>query len=86
MSAEGNVKRNFVGKVVSNKSNKTIVVEVTRKVKHLIYEKYITKTKKFHAHDENNTCQLGDIVKIVEHKPISKLKTWMLDSIVEKAK
>jgi small subunit ribosomal protein S17 len=86
MSAQGNVKRSVVGKVVSNKSDKTIVVEVTRKVRHPVYEKYLTKSKKFHAHDESNSCSIGDTVKIVEHRPISKLKTWMLDLIVEKAK
>ncbi|MAZ38525.1 MAG: 30S ribosomal protein S17 [Legionellales bacterium] len=86
MSAEGKVKRSLTGTVVSNKGEKTVVVEVTRKVRHRIYKKYITKSKKFHAHDEANTCNIGDIVKIVESKPISKLKTWVLDTVIEKTK
>lgn len=85
MSAEGSIKRSIVGKVVSNKADKTIIVEVVRKVRHRFYKKYITKSKKFHAHDEANDCNIGDIVKIVESRPISKLKTWVLDSVIEKA-
>ena len=86
MSGQAKVSRTLTGKVVSNKSAKTVVVEVTRKVRDPIYKKYITKSKKFHAHDENNTCELGDIVRIAETRPISKLKTWVLDAVVEKAK
>lgn len=85
MSAVEKIKRSIVGKVVSNKADKTIVVEVSRKVRHPVYKKYITKSKKFHAHDEANSCNIGDIVKIVESRPISKLKTWALDSVIEKA-
>jgi len=86
MSSEGKAKRSLTGKVVSNKADKTIVVEVTRRVRHRIYKKYMTKSKKFHAHDESNTCNIGDTVKIIENRPISKLKTWVLDTVIEKAK
>lgn len=86
MSGQAKVRRTLTGKVVSNKADKTVVVEVTRKVRDPIYKKYITKSKKFHAHDEANTCGLGDVVRIAECRPISKLKTWQLDAIVEKAK
>jgi len=85
MSAVEKIKRSIVGKVVSNKADKTIVVEVSRKVRHPVYKKYITKSNKFHAHDEANSCNIGDVVKIVESRPISKLKTWVLDTIIEKA-
>ena len=64
------------GKVVSSKNNKTITVEVTRKVKHKLYKKIIKKAKKYHAHDEHNSYKVGDIVRIKESKPISKMKTW----------
>ena len=64
------------GKVTSAKNNKTIVVEVTRKFKHPFYGKVISRSKKYHAHDENNFFKVGDIVKIIESKPISKLKSW----------
>ena len=69
-------KRQLTGTVVSSNSNKTIVVKVTRRVKHKLYKKIISRSKKYHAHDENNSCQVGDIVSIIETKPISKLKTW----------
>ena len=69
-------KKVLKGTVVSAKSNKTIVVEVTRKFKHPFYEKVIKRTKKYHAHDENNKFKEGDIVEIVECAPISKNKTW----------
>ena len=70
-------KRILTGTVVSSSSNKTIIVKVTRRVKHKLYKKIISQSKKYHAHDENNTFKVGDIVKIIESKPISKLKTWM---------
>ena len=70
-------KRILTGTVVSSSSNKTIIVKVTRRVKHKLYKKIISQSKKYHAHDENNSFKVGDIVKIVESKPISKLKTWM---------
>ena len=71
-------KRLLSGKVISSKSNKTIVVEVTRRVKHKLYKKIIKKVKKYHAHDETNTYKIGDIVTIQESKPVSKMKTWIV--------
>ena len=70
-------KRILTGTVVSSNTNKTIVVKVTRRVQHKLYKKIISQSKKYHAHDENNSFKVGDIVKIIESKPISKLKTWM---------
>tara|TARA_B100001287_G_scaffold270936_1_gene270440 strand:- start:2024 stop:2269 length:246 start_codon:yes stop_codon:yes gene_type:complete len=69
-------KRILSGIVVSSNSNKSIVVKVTRRVKHKLYKKIISRSKKYHAHDENNQFKVGDIVSIIETKPISKLKTW----------
>ena len=69
-------KRLLSGTVVSSNSNKTIVVKVTRRVKHKLYKKIISRSKKYHAHDENNKYKVGDLVSIIESKPISKLKTW----------
>ena len=74
-------KRILKGKVVSNKGNKTIVDEVKRKFRHPFYGKVISRSKKYHAHDENNKFKQGDDVKIIESRPISKLKTWQ---VVEK--
>ena len=71
-------KKVLKGKVTSAKSNKTIVVEVTRKFKHPFYEKVISRSKKYHAHDEKNKFKEGDKVRIIESKPISKLKTWQV--------
>ena len=73
-------KRLLSGKVVSSANNKTIVVEVTRRVKHKLYKKIIKKVKKYHAHDETNAYKIGDIVTIQESKPISKMKTWIVNS------
>ena len=70
-------KRSLSGTVVSSNSNKTIVVKVVRRVKHKLYRKIISRSKKYHAHDEHNEFKTGDIVSIVESKPISKLKTWI---------
>ena len=81
---ENNV-RTITGKVVSDKMDKTITVLVERRVKHELYGKYITRSTKLHAHDENNDCNEGDTVAIVESRPMSKTKTWKLQSIVEKA-
>jgi len=78
-------KRLLNGKVISNK-DKTIVVEVTRKVKHNLYKKIIKRTKKYHAHDENNSYKIGDSVTIQESKPISKLKKWVVLSSLESSK
>ena len=69
-------KRILTGTVVSSNLNKTIVVKVTRRVQHKLYKKIISQSKKYHAHDENNSFKVGDIVKIIESKPISKLKSW----------
>jgi len=73
-------KRILSGVVVSSKSNKTITVDVTRRIKHKLYKKIIRQTKKYHAHDENNEFNVGDTVSIVESKPISKLKKWKVIS------
>lgn len=78
--------RTLTGKVLSNKMDKTIVVLVERLVKHPQYGKYVKKIKKFYAHDENNECGIGDTVKIIESRPISKKKTWMLSEVINKAK
>ncbi len=69
-------KRLLSGVVVSSNSNKTIVVKVTRRVRHKLYKKIISRSKKYHVHDENNSFKVGDAVSIIETKPISKLKTW----------
>ena len=74
-------KRLLSGVVVSSNSNKTIVVAVTRRVKHKLYKKIIKRTKKYHAHDENNSYKKGDTVTIQEAKPISKLKSWIAQEI-----
>ena len=73
-------KRILSGIVVSSSSNKTITVNVTRRIKHKLYKKIIRLTKKYHAHDENNQCKVGDTVSIIETKPISKLKKWKVIS------
>jgi len=73
-------KRILSGVVVSSNSNKTITVDVTRRIKHKLYKKIIRKTKKYHAHDENNEFNVGDTVSIIESKPISKLKKWKVIS------
>jgi len=75
-----------IGKVVSNKMQKTITVAVDRKVKHPIYGKFVNRTTKFKAHDEQNTAGIGDTVRIMETRPLSKDKRWRLLEIVEKAK
>ena len=78
-------KRILTGTVVSSKTNKTIVVKVTRRVQHKLYKKIISQSKRYHAHDENNSFKVGDIVKIIESKPISKLKSWtVVNDIQEK--
>jgi small subunit ribosomal protein S17 len=75
-----------IGSVVSNKMQKSIIVAIERRVAHPIYKKYFKKTTKLMAHDENNECGLGDVVKIMEIRPLSKRKKWRLVEIVEKAK
>lgn len=79
-------RRERVGRVVSDKMDKSITVAVDRQVKHPIYGKFITKTTKYMAHDESNEAKTGDIVHIMSTRPLSKRKTWRLVSIVEKAK
>lgn len=81
-----NLRKERQGIVSSNKMDKTITVAVKWKEKHPIYQKFVNKTKKYHAHDENNECQIGDFVKIMETRPLSKTKRWRLIQIVEKAK
>lgn len=85
MADQENNVRTITGKVVSDKMDKTITVLVERRVKHELYGKYITHSTKLHAHDENNDCNEGDTVAIIESRPMSKTKTWKLQSIVEKA-
>jgi small subunit ribosomal protein S17 len=79
-------KKTYVGKVVSDKMEKTIVVRVTNRKLHRLYKKYLTESKKVKAHDVNNDAGIGDIVRIEESRPISKDKTWRLVEIVERAK
>ena len=84
--AERNLRKTRIGVVTSNKMSKTITVAVERKVKHPIYGKFVKKTSKFHAHDDKNECSIGDTVKIMETRPLSKTKRWRLVEIVEKVK
>lgn len=77
--------RTATGKVVSDKMDKTITVLVERTEKHPLYGKFVRRSTKLHAHDENNECQIGDTVKVVETRPYSKSKTWKLVQVVEKA-
>ncbi len=80
MTAEKKCARTLTGKVISNKMDKTITVLIERRIKHPLYRKYLTRSSKLHAHDENNQCKEGDIVTIVETKPYSKTKAWKLQS------
>ncbi len=75
-----------IGKVVSDKMDKTIAVAIERRVKHPIYKKYFKKTKKYLAHDEQNTCSIGDVVRIMETRPLSARKRWRLVEVIERAK
>ncbi len=86
MSEERNLRKTRVGVVVSNKMDKTITVAVKWKEKHPIYGKFVNKTKKYHAHDEKNECNIGDTVKLMETRPLSKMKRWRLVEIIERAK
>lgn len=81
-----NLRKQRVGVVTSNKMDKTIAVSVERRVKHPIYSKTMKSTKKYLAHDETNTCAIGDTVRIMETRPLSKLKRWRLVEIIERAK
>ncbi len=84
--AERNLRKTRIGVVTSNKMEKTITVAVERKVKHPIYGKFVKKTTKFHAHDEKNECSIGDTVKIMETRPLSKTKRWRMVEVLEKVK
>ena len=81
-----NLRKERIGIVTSNKMEKSIVVSVARKEKHPMYGKFVLKTKKYVAHDEKNDCNIGDTVKIMETRPISKSKCWRLVEIIERAK
>lgn len=83
--AERALRKTRVGKVISNKMDKTIVVAIETSVKHPLYKKIVKRTYKLKAHDENNECAVGDKVKVMETRPISKDKRWRLVSIIEKA-
>lgn len=80
------LRKTRIGTVVSNKMSKSIIVSIERRVAHPLYKKYFKKTTKLMAHDEKNECSLGDVVKIMEIRPLSKRKKWRLVEIVEKAK
>ena len=81
-----NLRKERIGVVVSNKMEKSITIAVRTKAKHPIYGKFVNKTSKFTAHDEENTCNIGDTVRIMETRPLSKTKTWRLVEIIERAK
>lgn len=86
METTRNIRRERIGVVVSNSMEKSIVITVKQKIKHPIYGKFVNKTSKFMAHDEENTCNVGDTVKISETRPLSKSKRWRLVEIIERAK
>ena len=81
-----NLRKERTGVVTSNKMDKSITVAIKWKEKHPIYGKFVSKTKKYHAHDENNECNIGDTVKIMETRPLSKTKRWRLVQIIKRAK
>ena len=83
---ERNLRKERIGVVTSNKMEKSIIVSIERKVKHALYGKFLKKTSKFVAHDEGNSCNEGDTVKIMETRPLSKNKNWRLIEIIERAK
>jgi small subunit ribosomal protein S17 len=82
---EGEHKNEKVGEVVSTKMTKTIVVEVSRRVPHPLYKRIMGKRKKFYAHDEDGTAKMGDVVRIIECRPLSKLKRWRLGEVIRRA-
>ncbi len=86
MTEVRNLRKTRIGIVSSNKMDKTITVTVERKVKHAKYGKFLKQSKKFHAHDEKGECNIGDTVKIMETRPLSKTKRWRLVEILERAK
>ena len=81
-----NLRKERIGEVVSNSMEKSIVVAVKRKIKHPIYGKFVKRTTKFYAHDQENSCNVGDTVRIMETRPLSKTKCWRLVEIIERAK
>jgi small subunit ribosomal protein S17 len=83
--SENNLVRTLTGRVVSDKMNKSIVVLIERRVKHPMYGKYVSRSSKLKAHDENNECRIGDLVTIAESRPISKTKSWTLVKVEERA-
>lgn len=85
MAAAEKRKRTATGRVVSNKMDKTVTVLIERRVKHPVYGKYLTRSSKLYAHDEENVCQIGDLVTVAESRPISRSKTWTLVEVVEQA-
>jgi len=85
-AAESSVRRRLTGRVTSDKMDKTVTVLVERRIKHPLYGKYVARSKKYHAHDENNECQAGDTVLIEECRPLSKTKAWRVIKLVEKSR
>ena len=83
--SENNKKRQLIGIALENKMDKTAVIEIDRRFPHPVYNKYIVRTKKYYAHDQDNVCSKGDLVKIEEHKSTSKLKRWIVLNIEKKA-
>ena len=81
-----NIRKERIGVVTSNKMEKSVTVAVKWKEKHPIYGKFVNKTKKYHAHDEKNECNIGDTVRLMETRPLSKMKRWRVVEIVDKAK
>jgi small subunit ribosomal protein S17 len=82
---ESNKRKSFIGRVVSDKMDKTVVLAVTRRIAHSRYNKVVKRTTKYKAHDEKNECKVGDMVRVIETRPISKEKRWKVLEIVEKA-
>jgi len=85
MSEQSQANRTLQGRVVSDKMNKSITVQIERKVKHPLYGKYIRRSTKVHAHDENNECQIGDVVVVEQCRPLSKLKKWRFVKLVDRS-
>ena len=85
MSESSSIKRTLIGRVVSDKMEKTVTVLVERKVKHPMYGKVMVRSKKYHAHNEGNAAKAGDLVEIVETRPVSRTKTWAVTTVLEKA-
>ena len=85
MSESTSIKRTLIGRVVSDKMEKTVTVLIERRVKHPVYGKIVTKSKKYHAHNENNEAKAGDLVEIEETRPLSRTKAWRVTKLLEKA-